>query len=120
MGRRWRRLCARLRRRSRRPTGLSVHEEPPVDGDEILQRLVALPVSLWSYDADDPTVRHLGPMAQDFAQAFHLGSSDRHIAMVDANGVNVVAIQALHRRLQDLARDVEALRSRLDAVEEES
>ena len=64
---------------------------PPVDGQQILETLAALPISTWNYKKDPPSVRHLGPMAQDFAAAFGLGDSDTTINMVDANGVVMVA-----------------------------
>jgi hypothetical protein len=44
-------------------------------------------------------VRHIGPMAQDFAAAFGFGDTDRKISFIDANGVATVAIQALYRRV---------------------
>lgn len=71
---------------------------PPLSGEEVLRRLVALPVSTWSYE-HEPGVRHLGPMAQDFAAAFGLGRSNRVLQMTDVNGVNVIALQALARRV---------------------
>jgi hypothetical protein len=37
--------------------------------------------------AQDPGVRHMGPMGQDFHRAFGLGESSRYIATVDADGV---------------------------------
>jgi hypothetical protein len=83
---------------------------PPLTGDEVLRRLVALPVSTWSYDYE-PGVRHLGPMSQDFAAAFGLGRSNRIVELVDVNGVNVVAIQALARRVVALEKEVAELRA---------
>ena len=85
--------------------------DPPVDGFAVLESLAALPISTWNYKSEPPTVRHLGPMAQDFMAAFGLGDDDRKINMVDANGVVMVAIQALHRRLQALEAEVAALRA---------
>jgi hypothetical protein len=82
-----------------------------VDGYEILEKLAALPISTWNYTAEGVAVRHLGPMAQDFAAAFGLGDSDKVINMVDANGVMMVALQALYRRVQALEAEVEALRA---------
>jgi hypothetical protein len=76
----------------------------------VLEKLAALPISTWNYIADGAAVRHLGPMAQDFKAAFGLGESDKVINMVDANGVVMVAIQALYRRIQALEAEVEALR----------
>ena len=85
--------------------------QPPVDGPEILERLAALPISTWNYKTDPPSVRHLGPMAQDFAAAFGLGDSDRHIHAIDAQGVLMVAVQALYRRVKALEAEVAALRA---------
>lgn len=76
----------------------------------MLERLAALPISVWSYRFDDESVRHLGPMAQDFASTFALGSSDRVIDVVDANGVCMASIQALHRRLAEVEAEVARLR----------
>ncbi len=84
-----------------------------MDGFEILEKLAALPISTWSYKSDPPSVRHLGPMAQDFMAAFGLGGDDKVIHMVDANGVVMVAIQALYRRVLELEADVASLRARL-------
>lgn len=82
----------------------------PVSADDVLARLGEIPISEWTYGFDHRSVRHLGPMAQDFAAAFGLGYSDRRISMVDANGVCMAAIQALHRRVLTLeaARDDQA------------
>ena len=85
----------------------------PVDGYEILEKLAALPISTWNYVFDDSSVRHLGPMAQDFKAVFGLGESDKVINMVDANGVVMVAVQALYRRIKTLEAEVEMLRAEL-------
>jgi hypothetical protein len=83
--------------------------DEPVDGYEILEKLAALPISTWNYKTDPPSVRHLGPMAQDFMAAFGLGDDDKVIHHVDANGVMMVAIQALYRRVQVLEAEVARL-----------
>jgi hypothetical protein len=95
----------------------------PVDPGEILAGVVALPIETWSYRGE--TVRHLGPMAQDFA-AFGLGADDRHIAVVDASGVALAAIQGLHAllaaqaaRLAALEGECAALRAELGRVRTE-
>jgi len=67
----------------------------------VLQRVIALPVSQWSYKAEDPKVRHLGPMAQDFYAAFKLGQDDKHIGTVDEEGVALAAIQGLNQKLEE-------------------
>lgn len=50
-------------------------------------------------------------MAQDFSAAFGLGDSDRLINTIDTNGVVMVAIQALLRRLTELEAELGALRT---------
>jgi hypothetical protein len=72
----------------------------PVDAAAILAKVAALPLSTWAY-TNAPTVRHLGPVAQDFHAAFALGDDDQHIATVDADGVALAAIQGLHQLLKE-------------------
>ena len=88
-----------VKRRTLRRPGLSTKYDVPMTRAEVLDRLVELPVQLWSYGWDDETVRHLGPMAQDFAAAFGLGDTDKEIYLLDANGVCMAAIQALQERV---------------------
>jgi hypothetical protein len=83
-------------------------DELAVNGHDVLERLIALPISTWHYRTDPAGIRHLGPMAQDFAAAFGLGSSDKLIDMLDANGVVMVAIQALFRRVVALEAQLTA------------
>jgi len=73
----------------------------PADPREILDKVAALPVASWNYKAQDRSVRHLGPMAQDFHAAFGLGESERTITTVDADGVALAAIQGLNAKLEE-------------------
>jgi hypothetical protein len=92
----------------------------PVDTRALLERVAALPITTWSYRSQDPAIRHIGPMAQDFAAAFGVGEDDRHITSVDADGVALAAIQGLYSRLRDeiarLERQIEELRAQLTAA----
>ena len=95
-----------------------------VDAQDVLDRLVIVPISTWNYIAQDATVQHMGPMAQDFHAAFGLGEDDRHIAALDLGGANTAAIQALYElvqqqaaALQAQADEIEALKARLAALE---
>src|SRR5471032_3289255 len=67
-----------------------------VDGRKVLERLASVPVSSWSYKAEGAATRHIGPMAQDFKKAFDVGSDERFIHTVDANGVALASIQGLY------------------------
>lgn len=73
-----------------------------VDAQDVLDRLLAMPVYTWRYVGQDAAHRHLGPMAQDFHAAFGLnGDDDTRIATVDPDGVALAAIQGLNARLHD-------------------
>lgn len=72
----------------------------PVNAQSLLNRLARLPVTTWNYKTQQRSIRHIGPTAQDFANAFHVGEDSRRIATVDADGVALAAIQALNARLE--------------------
>jgi len=75
----------------------------PVDTREALEKVATLSLSRWAY-RDDPDAPHLGPMAQDFHDAFGLGATETGIATVDADGVALAAIQGLNQKLEDEIR----------------
>ena len=92
-----------------------------VDPEEVLSKLVQLPIQSWRFRTEEGAARHVGPTAQDFHAAFGLGSSDTTIGGVDADGINMLAIQALARRTAEVAElrdEVGELRARLDAMAE--
>lgn len=90
-----------------------------MDTCDILARLGAIPVESWNYKNQDPSIRHIGLMAQDFAAAFGVGESDKRINMVDANGVAFGANQALYEMIQEKDSQIGALRAELDALKQQ-
>lgn len=80
-----------------------------VDGPALLQTLDQLSVSTWNYKVEGPTVRHIGPTAEDFSAAFQVGIDDAHISTVDADGVALAAAQALYRRSREQDAQITAL-----------
>ncbi len=88
-----------------------------VDPISILERVARMPIQTWRYRAEGPSVRHLGPTAQDFYGAFGLGPDDTHIATVDADGVALTAIQGLYLQNQALRAENGELRARVEALE---
>lgn len=92
-----------------------------LDARETLDRVAALPVSLWSYKTDNPSVRHVGPMAEDFHRAFGLGADNRHIAPSDQAGVALLALQGLHQvvreEIEEKDRTIAELTARIAALE---
>ena len=81
-----------------------------VDNRDVLEGLLKLPVQTWNYRDDDRRIRHIGPMAQDFAALFRVGADDKHIQMVDVAGVAFSAIQALTATVKQSEAEIRALR----------
>jgi len=86
----------------------------------ILQRLAELPIQKWNYKWDEPAIRHIGPMAQDFFKAFEVGEDDKHIHPIDAQGVAFAAIQALYRILKERETQTQNLEAQLQRQREEN
>jgi hypothetical protein len=80
-----------------------------VDPQAVLEGLSRVPVATWSYKSDDPSIRHMGPMAQDFYGEFGLGNTDRAYSPIDAHGVAFAAIQALYERVQQQEARIQEL-----------
>lgn len=74
----------------------------PVDSQEVLDRVASLPITSWNYQAQDPSVRHIGPVAEDFHATFGVGDDPQHIASLDTGGVALAAIQGLNQKVQNL------------------
>jgi len=96
-----------------------------VDVRAVLDQVTALPMSTWRYKGQSGAVRHIGPMAQDFKAAFHVGETDTGITTVDADGVALAAIQGLNQKLEETRaelkrRDAEnaELNQRLEKLEQ--
>ena len=88
------------------------------DGCKILERLASIPIEVWNFKHQDPSLRHIGPMAQDFYAAFKVGRDQRHISTLDADGVALAAIQGLYEIVKEKDAKIAALEARLGALEE--
>jgi hypothetical protein len=86
-----------------------------VDAQDLLARLATIPVQTWNLKSQDPAIRHIGPMAQDFYAAFNVGEDDKHITTSDADGVALAAIQELYRILQEKVAEIAALKAEKNA-----
>jgi hypothetical protein len=87
-----------------------------INGEEILNKLAALPVMSWRYKNDDSGNRYIGPMAQDFHALFGLGT-DTTIATLDMEGVTLAAVKALQRENATLRDQLEWLMRRVEQLE---
>ena len=82
----------------------------------VFAKVLAMPITGWAYKTDGNT-RHIGPMAQDFYEAFALGDIDKSIATVDADGVALAAFQGLHQIVKDKNAKISTLEKKLAAIE---
>jgi serine/threonine protein kinase/Tfp pilus assembly protein PilF len=96
----------------------------PVDARTVLEKVAALPISQWNFNGA-ADVQHIGPMAQDFYAAFRVGTDDKHISTVDAEGVALVAIQGLNQKVEEQRSELEQkekeigkLKERLEKLEQ--
>jgi hypothetical protein len=93
------------------------HDFRPLDSERVLHKVARMPITNWSYKSEKPSIRHIGPMAQDFYKAFGLGLDNKHITTIDEGGVALAAIQGLYRQNRSLRAENRALRTRLSRLE---
>jgi hypothetical protein len=80
-----------------------------VEERDILSKVVAMPVTTWNFKWES-SVKHIGPMAQDFYGAFGVGADDKHISVLDASGVALAAIKGLNQVVQEKETEIQELR----------
>jgi hypothetical protein len=90
-----------------------------VDTRAILHGVLNLPISTWNYKSQDKSIRHIGPMAQDFFATFKVGEGDKTIATIDPDGVAFAAIQGLNEELKDRDARIEGLQQQLKQQQEQ-
>ena len=76
-----------------------------------------MPVTEWSYRWESPSVRHIGPMAQDFHAAFGLGTDETKISPRDMAGVTMAAVKALRSELIEKDAEIAAQREQISALQ---
>jgi Chaperone of endosialidase len=80
-----------------------------INSKEILNKLMSLPIATWQYKSQDKTIRHIGPVSQDFKALFGVGETEKGIATVDADGIALAAIQGLGIRLKERDAKIDSL-----------
>jgi hypothetical protein len=70
-----------------------------LDSQDILNKINSLPITEWDYISEGASVKHIGPIAQDFYSTFNVGNSSTSISTIDPAGIALVGIQALSQRL---------------------
>ncbi|MCF0074207.1 tail fiber domain-containing protein [Dyadobacter sp. CY261] len=92
------------------------------DGEDFLRKVRGLRLGSWNYKQQDAaTMRHYGPMAQDFFAAYGKDlhgtiGNDTTLNTADVDGVAFILIQALEKRTMQLNREIEWLKTQLAEV----
>ena len=87
-----------------------------MDSRSILDKVATLPLYRWSYKAQDASIQHIGPTAQDFSAAFGLGDNNTTISTVDPDGIALAAIQELAKQVQALRAENASLQKQIDEI----
>ena len=82
----------------------------PIDAEDVLSKVLDIPITTWRFKSEDDEVKHIGPVAQDFMASFGYGSSDKHITSTDADGVALAAIQGLNPKLEEKQAEIDSLK----------
>jgi len=88
-----------------------------INQQEILDAVVNLPISEWRYRGQAESIRHIGPISQDFYAAFGLGDDEHFISTVDADGIALAAIQGMHTLIQEQDAIIQSQNDRLAVIE---
>jgi len=90
-----------------------------IDKVALLEKLSAIPVTSWNYRSQDSSIRHIGPMGQDFHSAFGVGETETRLSTIDADGVALAAIQGLYEIVQDKNCEIDDLGSEISNLKSE-
>jgi len=89
-----------------------------VNSRAVLDRVVDLPIRAWNYKNENDSVRHIGPVAEEFHEQFGLGGDDKSIGTIDADGVALAAIQGLYQIVQEKNCRIDELEAKAASVEQ--
>jgi hypothetical protein len=87
-----------------------------VNYQDIMNKVGSLPVSQWSYKAQDESIEHVGPMAQDFHRLFGLGDDDTHVNTLDLDGISLAAIKGLYEMSQEQKVQIDKQETEISAL----
>jgi hypothetical protein len=90
-----------------------------IDKEALLEKLSAIPVTTWNYKSQDSSIRHIGPMGQDFHTAFGVGETDTRLSTIDVDGVALAAIQGLYEIVREKDCEVVELGSEISNLQSE-
>jgi hypothetical protein len=93
----------------------------PLDSEDLLAKISGLPVEAWQYKDSDE--RHIGPVSEDFAEAFDVGTlrngtrDERYLSPGDVAGVALAGVKELIQENEELRQTIQELRQRISKLE---
>lgn len=82
-----------------------------------MTKIDQMPMYQWNFKGEDPLIKHIGPIAEDFHLLFGLnGDNDKMISNIDPSGVALVGIKALSNSSKEQQRQIDALKKDNDAL----
>ena len=90
-----------------------------VNSDVLLTKVNELPIHQWTYKHEKDSVKHIGPMAEDFYNTFRLGTTAKGISSLDSSGVALAAIQALSAKLVEKDKEILDLKDQINTINEQ-
>ena len=110
------------------PTSDSTKKENflKVNGENVLEKFRYFKLTSWNFKDDDPkTQRHYGIMAQDFFSAFGHNAigiigNDTTVSVMDMNGINMIAMQALEKRTTEHDQRIKIQEKRIEELEKQN
>jgi trimeric autotransporter adhesin len=90
-----------------------------VDTQGLLERVANLPITTWNYTSQNASIRHIGPMADDFNALLPDlgGEGEMYINSLDADGIALASIQGLYQIIEEKDQQIADLETRLTALE---
>lgn len=74
----------------------------PINALSFINKIEELDIYSWSYKSQNNTIKHIGPMAQDFYKTFKLGTNKTTINSGDFDGINLLLLKGLNEKVQIL------------------
>jgi hypothetical protein len=88
-----------------------------LDYKALLEKIAKLDITEWNFKSEAASVRHIGPMAQDFRSVFGLGERDDRIAPLDTSGVALAAVQGLQHEIAARDARIAELEARIERLD---
>ena len=95
----------------------------PVEPETALEAVESMPVSTWEYTDEDGAgegTRFIGPMAEEFHDAFDVGDNEKAINSINADGAAFAAIKGLAAKLEATNDTLATKDERIETLEAEN